>query len=370
MRVSSTRTPDVLSNRQLNRALMERQFLLRRATMHAKEMIERLAGMQAQIPLSPYVGLWSRIKGFRPEQLSDLLLTRAAVRAPLMRSTIHLVSASDFTLMWSLARTVSLRTFQSSVFAHDLKGLEPDAVATVAGQLLREKPLTLAELGRSLSKHWPDRRPESLAYVARFSLPVVQIPPRGVWGKSGQATWALAEAWLHRKVPPKGSVRALFLRYLAAFGPASLTDFQSWSGLAAVREDLQQLRNRLRLFHDENGRELFDVADGDIADPKVKAPVRFLPEYDNVLLAHADRSRVLRDEHRSRIAIGQPTLLIDGFVAGTWRLEREKKATVLAVKLFEDASRKDLQELKNEGSQLLAFLAADARMAAMKIRVK
>lgn len=350
-------TSNMLGTLQLNRALLERQFLLRRVAVSASEAIEHLVGMQAQVPVSPYVGLWSRLSKFRPEELEHLLVNREAVRAPLMRSTLHLVSGRDFASIWPLAQAVLERTFKSTEFGRDLNGLQPDAIAVVAKPYLDQQPRTLAELGRFLSAHWPDRKPESLAYAIRFSLPLVQVPPRGLWRKSGQAKWAVAGTWLARSISRrKGSLRSLFLRYLAAFGPASVTDFQTWSGIAGGREAIERLRPQLRIFRDESDRELLDVADGILPEPKMPAPARFLPEYENVLLGHADRSRIIPDEIRAKIGIGQPTVLINGFVGATWKINRERKSKVLTISVLTETTRRQLEELTKQGTSLLEFL--------------
>lgn len=366
--VTTKSAAKVLSDMQLNRALMKRQCLLRRVSLSPAQLIEHLVGLQAQIPLSPYLGLWSRLQRFRPEQLSELLLTRAAVRAPLMRSTIHLVTGADFAVIWPVARTVLVRTFGSSEFARDLKSLKSEEIAPVANKYLREQPRTLAALGRLLAEHWPKVRPDSLAYASRCSVPVVQVPPRGVWGKSGQATWAPAETWLGRKVKRNTQVEPIFLRYLVAFGPATVADFQAWSGLAGSHESIERLRSKLKIYGDEHGRELFDIPGATIPEAKVRVPVRFLPEYDNVLLGHADRSRVLPHGVRRKIAIGQPTVLIDGFAAATWRILCERNSAKLAISLLKEVSQKQLSELTKEGEQMLDFLGH--RKATVEIAAK
>ncbi len=256
-------------------------------------MIERLVGMQAQVPENPYVALWSRIEGFRPEELSELIAEREAVRAGLMRSTLHLVSARDCLAIHPLTLPVLAKTFRSP-FAPGLNGADLDEVVAAGARAARARRRAR---GRSsselLAPRWPEAEPATLAYAATLNAPLVQTTPRGLWRQTGQATWAPAEQWLGGRLDPRPSVDALVLRYLAAFGPASVADIRTWCGITGLREVVARLRPQLRSFRDENGKELLDVPDGAFADPDTPAPVRFLPEYDNLLLSHADRSRVL-----------------------------------------------------------------------------
>lgn len=367
MGVRLNQASGTLSNVQLNRALMARQFLLQRTRRPVFEVIEHLVGMQAQVPASPYVGLWSRLQNFHPEELSGLLVSRRAVRTVLMRSTLHLVSDRDLQAIWFLTRAVTQRQFKTTEFARDVAGLEVEAIAAAADVILKEAPRTQAALGNALASHWPDRKSQSLAYAIRSAIPLVQIPPRGLWGRSGQAIWARAEDWLGQPIAEKPSLKSLFLRYLAAFGPATISDFQSWSGLAGVRGQLERLRPQLRVFRNERGRELFDLPDGILPDPDLPVSVRFLPEYDNLLLAHADRSRVIPEKFRTRVSIGQPTVLVDGFVRGTWKLARQGSSATLAITLFETFSRKTSEEIRNEAKQLLAWTQDGAAETSIEI---
>jgi hypothetical protein len=319
------RSRDVLGPRALNRALLERQLLLRRWKMPASEAIERLVGMQAQLPNSPYIGLWTRLGRFRPDELARLIRNRRAVRMVLMRSTIHLVTARDFQALWPVVRPVLERQLRHSEFGPKLAGVDMAALAETGLALLEEKPCTHATLAKLLGERWPNRDGQALAYAVRSLVALVQIPPRGVWGESAQATWAAAESWLGRSRKQNSSPEKMISRYLAAFGPSTVADIQSWSGLGGLREIIERLRPSLRTFSDERGRELFDVAGAPLPDPQTPAPLRFLPEYDNALLAHADRTRIFPHEHRTRVGIGTPTVLVDGFVRGTWRITRQSQ---------------------------------------------
>jgi hypothetical protein len=285
-------TDAVLSPRALNRALLVRQGLFERSRVAALDLVEGLVGMQAQVPENPYVALWSRIEGFRPEELSDLIGERTLVRAGLMRSTLHLVSARDCLAIHPITLPVLAKTF-SSPHAAGLNGADVDTVVAAGLELIAQEPRTRAQLAAELAKRWPEAEPVALAYAVTLGAALVQTPPRGLWDQTGQATWAPAEHWLGAELDPEPDVEALVLRYLAAFGPASVADIRTWCGVIGLREVVARLRPQLRSFRDENGKELLDVPDGEFADPDTPAPVRFLPEYDNLLLSHADRSRVL-----------------------------------------------------------------------------
>ena len=350
--------PTVLSQRALNRALLERQHLLRRRRASAAEEIEHLVAMQAQVPISPYVGLWTRLEEFKPAKLADLIVKRRAVRLGIMRNTVHLVTARDCLNLRSLFQPMLERTLRSSPFGRHLVGLEISAVLAEATRAMVEKPRTFSQLGSLLHDRWPDRDATSLAYAIRHLLPIVQVPPRGVWGKSAQPTWTTAEHWLGRPLDANASLDRLILRYLKAFGPATVSDISAWSGLTGLRPVVERLRPKLRTFQDERGRELFDVPDGPLPDPETQSPPRFLPEYDNILIGHDDRTRVI--DHAYRHAIFMGTLLVDGFVQGTWAIKRAGDATTLTIEPLRRLTRAERSAVAEEGERLVAFVAGDA----------
>ena len=363
----ATTSGEVLSQRALNRATLARQLLLQRTEMPAADAIEHLVGMQAQAPLAPYVGLWTRLEGFRTDDLAQLIAARRAVRASLMRRTVHLVTARDCLSLRTLMQPMLVSGFASSPFARNLMGVDMPALVEAGRALLEERPRTRVELSKLLSKQWPDRDAASLAYAVSYQVPLVQVPPRGIWGSitQGQATWTTMEAWLGRPLDPAPSPDDVVMRYLTAFGPATVMDIRTWSVLPGLRAVTERLRPCLRTFRDERGRELFDLPDAPRPDPETPAPVRFLPEYDNLLLSHADRTRFMSEEHKTPLFPGNGGalgyVLVDGEFRGTWKIVRQRgdRAT-LTVEPFTALSRQETDALAEEGARLLAFAATDA----------
>jgi DNA glycosylase AlkZ-like len=366
----------VLTQRALNRALLSRQLLLDRADLPDEEArrqaaviaaIEHLVGLQAQAPFPPYYGLWSRLGGFRPEDLAMLLTDRGVVRIALMRGTIHLVSARDCLALRRLVQPVLDRGLRGS-FGRQLAGVDPAAVAAAGRELVESEPMTFSQLGDALAGRWPDHPPAALAQAVRAQVPLVQVPPRAVWGRSGQSLHTSAEHWLgpaaaaEQAEPERKTLAYLVTRYLRAFGPAAARDVTAWSGLTGLREVLEQLRPSLLTFRDEQGTELFDLPSAPRPDEQAPAPVRLAAEFDNLLLSHADRSRVVHPADLKRFytvnGIFPGAVLIDGFVAGMWRLARTKSAATLTVELFGPARERD--QVAEEAGRMLAFCAPGA----------
>jgi hypothetical protein len=360
----------VLSRRALNRATLARQLLLRRHARSAVDAIAHLVGLQAQTPHSWYLGLWTRLEGFAPDEVVDLLTGRQLVRVALMRSTIHLVTADDCLALRPLVQPVIERS-TNGAFGRRLAGLDRTELAAAGRALLETQPLTFSELGRLLAERWPDRDPAALAQAVRAALPLVQVPPRGLWGRSGPIAHTTAEAWLGRTLEATPSVEQMVLRYLAAFGPASVRDVQTWSGLTRLRAVVEQLRPRLVTFRDEQGVELFDLPEAPRPDPDTPAPPRFLYDFDNLLLSHADRSRVVTEAYRQQeFPPDGPMInvfLIDGFTHGTWVIRREDHSATLAIQPFTPLNAMQAEALADEGACLLAFAAATARQREVQI---
>jgi hypothetical protein len=355
----------VLSLRALNRATLERQWLLERRPVTALEAIHRLVGMQSQAPLAPYTGLWTRLVDFDPSELVDLMYARTAVRLSLMRGTIHLVTADDALGIYPLLREVRQRNLLSNQIIAPLREtVDLDALASAGRRLLTASPLGGSELGEALALDFPSHEPAALSRAVRDLLAGVQVPPRGIWGKGGQPVTTTAEAWLGR--PHKAhSIESLVLRYLAAFGPASVMDMQQWSGLTRLGEVFERLRPKLRSYMFEpTGRELFDLESIELPDPETPAPVRFLAEYDNLLISHADRTRVMSEDHRRQVftvnGIVKGTILYDGFVVATWKATATRKATRLTIQPLERLPKAAPPAIHAEADQLLNFLAPGA----------
>jgi hypothetical protein len=284
------------------------------------------------------------------------------VRIALMRSTIHLVTARDCLAFRPLVEPVIERSMRSN-FGRNLAGLDAAALAAEAARLLGERPMTFAELGRRLGETWPDRDQASLCQAVRAWLPLVQVPPRGLWGRAGPIAHTTAQAWLGPLDVPPMTPGELVVRYLAAFGPATVTDAQTWSGLTRLREVFDRLRPTLRALRDAQGRDLFDLPDAPRPDPETPAPPRFLPEYDNILLSHADRARVISDGRPVTLFPGNGAtmgnLLVDGYYRATWRITRRDGTATLTVDMFDRLSPRDSAEVTEEGMRLLAFAAGD-----------
>ena len=356
-------TSPVLSQRALNRALLARQWLLERHEATAETTIHHLVGMQAQAPLSPYVGLWSRLSDFDQVELAALLVERRAVRTWVMRSTIHLVTAVDVRTLWPIMHPVVERAWRSTHFARDVAGVDPAEILSLGQRLVEERPRTRAELAPVLAERWPDVPTDSLVYTLSYNLPVVQVPPRGVWGTTGPSAITTIDAWLGPIGDLAPDIDAVVLRYLAAYGPASVMDCQAWSGLTKLRPAFERLRPRLETFRDEAGREVFDLPDAPRPPEDVPAPTRFLPEYDNVLLGHADRSRIIPSGRRIPLPPGEGasrgTILIDGMFGGEWRIERSRDTALatLVVEPFEAVTPAHTGAVEAEGLELLRFVA-------------
>jgi hypothetical protein len=350
---------DVLSDRALSRATLARQLLLERSDLTPLAAIEHLVGLQAQEPADPYLALWSRLDGFDPMVVGDLLEDRALVRIVVMRGTVHLVSADDALVLRPLCQPIlDAEWTRHGEFKDVLTALDlPTMMSRLRPLIVSAGPVSGAELRRLVHEQFPDLDDLSargVAWVCRNLLDMVQVPPRGVWGKKGQVRTTPLDVWLGRPIDPAPSIDAVVLRYLRAFGPASVADVAAWCRLTGMREVIDRISDRLRTFRSESGRELWDLPDAPRPDPDVPAPVRFLPEYDNVLLSHADRSRF---DGRPGFSIPPPvkgTVLVDGVVRAVWHPDD----LGLVVRTFGRLPTKAADRVAAEGRRLLRFTRA------------
>lgn len=341
-----------LTPRALGRATLARQLLLERADLPVVEATERLFGLNAQDPNLPYLALWCRLSPFALGDLTAAIENGSLVRSTLMRATQHVVSAPDFRLVRPLLAPL-LRRAQRNTFGRRTAGVDlDDLVAEAAGLLADGQVMTRPELGRQLAVRWPETEPTALGWSVQYLLPVVHPAPSGTWNVRGPTPFARAD------VPAEEHPEELVWRYLAAFGPASVADARAWSGIGGLREVFDRMRSRLRTFTDESGRELFDLPDAPIPSADEPAPVRFLPEFDAPLLAFADRTRIMSDEVRRQVCVGDgvaATVLVDGTVAATWSISRADGAAVLTVQPLRPLAPIDRDDVEAEAHLLLAF---------------
>lgn len=360
-----------LTLREQNRATLARQLLLERAPLDPIAAIERLVGLQAQLPQPPFVGLWSRLQDFEPTELADAIRKHEVVRATTMRATLHLLAASDY-VTYRQTLHPALTEGWAKIAAGRGATFDLDEVLTAGREYIAEAPRTFAELSAYLTSRWPDQDVGAMRYALRTHLPLVQLPTADPWCFPTQPAFTLAEPWLGQLIDPVDRLDALIRRYLAAFGPAGVTDMQTWSGLSGLGAAFEQLRPELAVYRAEGRRELFDLPDAPLPDADIPAPVRLLPEFDNLLLSHSNRTRVVASQHRTKVYLPglrvAATILVDGVVAGTWRIERTETRATLRVAPFATLSAADRSSLADEGERLLRFAAPDAGDYAVQVQ--
>lgn len=352
---------ETLTQRQLNRALLARQLLLDRADLSVVETVEHVIGLQSQVSNPPYMGLWTRLRQFQRDDLTTLIATQQIVRAAMMRSTLHLMTAGAHRRMRSTLQPALSRALRA-FYGKRAQGLDIDKLVNAARPFLEETPRTTGELRAFLLELEPDRDGEAMAYAVRNHLPLIQVMPGGTWGSGSGAAYTTAESVLG--APEPENLRLLLHRYLAAFGPASVMDFQAWSGMVKLQGLVAPLKADLIVYADEQGRELLDLPDSPLPDKDTSAPIRYIPAFDNLILSHADRTRIISDSAYKKVFLSagrvQPTILLDGFVAGRWKSERQKTAATLTVEPFRTLSKSEQDALAEEGDKLLRFIEADA----------
>lgn len=355
-----------LTRRALNRATLARQMLLVREPLSPLHAIERLVAMQAQWPRPPFVGLWSRLEGFARTDLAALVHDRQVVRATFVRATLHLLTTKDFLALRPVIAPV-LDASMRAVLRDRAAALDLDDLLARARQLLAGTPRTFEELREEFLAATPGADERAMGYAVRMQLPLVQVPSEGeAWAYPARARFALADEWLGRKVPARSTLGtdALVARYLAGYGPASVADIQAWSGVPGLAAAVDEMRDRLVVFRDERGRELFDLPDAPRPEPETPAPVRLVPEYDNLVTARAD-DRVVPREHRPRVFLSAlriaATVLVDGFAAGTWRLDVKRSSAAVVIAPFATLRRAMRAAVEEEAEALLRFAAPAAR---------
>jgi hypothetical protein len=353
-----------LSTRALNRALLARQMLLARERTSAVEAIARLVGMQAQVPRPPFVGLWTRLRDFKRAELAAALHDRSVVRVTSMRGTLHVMTAADYVALRGALQPMLSRGTQSTLRGRGAD-LDMELLGAEARKFFGKSGATFDALRNHLKAKFPKGDERAMAYAIRTHVPLVQVPTDAPWAFPAAADFALADRWLSKKVSTAATpAEALVVRYLAAFGPATPADAQAWSGMAGLRETFEALRPSLVTFRDVRKRELFDLPDAPRPDEDTPAPIRFVPDFDNLVLSHDDRARVMADEYRPRVTLKnlqvRATVLVDGMVAGTWKSERKRKAAVLVIEPFATIAKRVRAAIEEEGEALLAFLEEDA----------
>jgi DNA glycosylase AlkZ-like len=354
----------ILSARQLNRALLARQLLLERSRMPLGRALERVGGLQAQYAPSPYIRLWSMIDGFELGDLTRALERKRAVQGTLMRSTIHIVSPRDY---WHFAAGIGpsrqewwLRTWGRNVPDVNLDDTALELRDALAGRTWHRKELDalLREKGSTIwSGAW---------------IPVVRLPPSGTWAHRRADLFRLASEWLvPEDVSEDVGLERLLRRYLAAFGPTTLADAADWAGVARPKLVRVAERVQVRTFRDEHGKELLDLPRAPLPTGDTPAPVRFLGTWDAVLLVHVRRTQVLPERFRPLVfSTKNPqsvaTFLVDGAVAGAWRVERAKQKATLRLEPFEQLPRGARRELRDDGERLVRFHEPDATSYAVR----
>ncbi|MDF1502232.1 winged helix DNA-binding domain-containing protein [Roseisolibacter sp. H3M3-2] len=357
---------ETLDDRALGRALLARQHLLRRAPLAPAAAVEHLVGLQAQAVLPPYVGLWSRLDGFAPEALGALLESRALVRLTLMRGTIHLVTGRDAWALRPVVQPAIVRGHRGA-WGKRVGDVAPERIADAVHALLADAPLGGRELGRRLVEAGVGTDVEAMADAATAYATLVQVTPRGVWGASAAPAYRPLATWAPDARADAATPDEVVLRYLAAFGPASVRDAQAWAGITGLAATFARLRDRLVTFRDARGRELFDLPDAPRPGGDVAAPARFLGEFDNVFLAHADRARIWPEGFRwGHVVHGRSLgmVLVDGLVRAGWWAERPARgAGAVVVRPFGPLTRAERADVLAEGRRLAALLDPGARDA-------
>lgn len=347
--------PQVLTQRELNRATLSRQMLLERADRGIVETVEWLLGQQAQQTHDPYIGLWSRLAGFKHEALTALIVGKALVRATTMRGTLHLHTPRDLAGLRPLIQPVLERMWQGNFrkrFGHN----DQEAVLAAARQIIDREPMTAGALGKELAAHFPSAEPLAMTVLLQVREALIQVPPTRIWG-SGHAPLLMRAGRYLGSVAGDLDLATLVRRYLAAHGPASINDMQSWCGLTRLGEVFESIAGELVTFENEEGRVLYDLPDAPRPGGDVTAPVRLMPLYDNAFLGFDDRRRFLLPGRKADfLTDAKPAVVVDGLIAGGWASEAETRRARLTVTPYRKLAKREIAEVEREGLALLRFM--------------
>lgn len=350
-----------LTDRQLNRATLARQMLLERSDMGIVEAVEWLLGLQAQQTHDPYIGLWSRLNGFTHDALTALIVDKHLARATTMRGTLHLHSARDLIGMRQLIQPVLERMWQSN-FRRRFGDNDQQKVLAAAIEVVDREPMTSGQIGKALADKFPTAEPLSMTVLLQVRETMVQVPPTRIWGSGHSPLLVRAPKYLP---PTTGTLdlTTLVRRYLAAYGPASVNDMQSWCGLNKLGEIFEAIRDELVTFTAPDGRELFDLPDAPRPDADTPAPVRFMPLYENAFLGYDNRRRFVAKDDEKRtdfLHVTKPAVLVDGTFLAGWAIEKKKGAAVLTVSPYHKLRKKEVAEIEREGLRFLRFMEEKA----------
>lgn len=348
--------PVQLSSRVLNRTLLLRQHLLRRSTCSPLELVDHLVGLQAQDNLPPYLSLAARLEEFDPRDLSTLIEDRDVVRFLTLRGTVHVLTSADALQLRTWVQPALDRVSRGNQQNRPAAHIPTADLLAVAHDLLADGPMPIAELSEALHVRFPDAPAKALGHIARERVPMLQVPPRGLWRRSGGVVYALASQWLGAPLV-EPDLPALVRRYLRGFGPATAADMTAWSGVTRLGPVLAAMADELETHSDESRRTLYDVPGAPVADEDAEAPVRLLGKYDNVWLAHAGRDRVVSKANRQlwmgpNGGVGS-AILVDGEMQGLWSVADGR----VVIDPWRPLSRRERGELDEETERVEAMLA-------------
>ena len=354
--------------RELNRATLSRQMLLVRDTRTAVRAIEQLLGVQAQLPRPPFTGLWTRLEGFARSDLAKAVAARTVVRATSMRGTIHLMTAADF-LKYRGCLQPSLDLGMHAILKERATALDLTALLKVARSYFKE-PHTFEEARDHFVSTFPRGDERAMGYAVRMGLPLVQVPSGDAWAYPAKADFVSAEAWLGKPVAACTSAATLVLRYLAAYGPATIKDIQAWLGLPDAERVVASLGDRVITLPGPSGKPLYDLPDAPRPDADTPAPVRFLPEWDGAIVTRADE-RVVAKADRPRVFLPglrvAALVLVDGQAAATWKVAATSKLATLHVESFKPWPAPIRREVAVEGEALVRFVEPKAKAFDVKV---